>query len=110
MALPALGCTVSVLTIAISILPNSTCVGDSPAVAPRCLIYQSRAWAGSATRMWTLSIDRFGAAGAAAASEATASTKAAHIVTALLIIFSFERVAAQDKRPSRATVIILARS
>src|SRR5262249_5332733 len=49
--------------------------------------------------MWTLSIDMLGAAGAAAAREAKARTKGAHIVTTLLMTFSLKKVAAQDKRP-----------
>src|SRR5437867_9249754 len=94
MALPVLGAGLSVFTMAISILPKYTCVADSPAVAPRFLMYQSRAWAGSLTRMWTLSMARFGAAGSAAAIDAAASRNEAHIVATVFIGFSFSRVLA----------------
>src|SRR5688572_23855626 len=86
MALPALGCGLSVFTMAISILPKNTWVGPAPGVAPRCLMYQSRAWAGSLTRMWTLSIARFGTAGSAAITDAAASKNEAHRVATFLMV------------------------
>src|SRR5436189_4484668 len=92
MARPVPGAGLSVLTMAIGILPKYACVADSPAVAQRFLMYQSRAWAGSLTRMWTLSMARFGAAGSAATIDAAASRNEAHIVATVFIGFSFSGV------------------